>query len=335
MALHTTKYPCGRIQNSKPPHQYGRPTDGFTIVELIISAAIIGILMAVLLPAVQNVRETARRMDCSNRLKQIGIAIDNYITNWRYYPDATDWKYELLPYLDQMPIYLARGPVTDDLFSAWEPIESLTIPVYLCPSDPMDPKHLRVSGANYVGCYGSGVLDYGYNGIFSSSLFHHPPLLTAYAIRPADVIDGLSNTAMASEVLRLDGNIDSVLRIIYETPDQYALGDGCRLASVCESVPTPPSAFGWRGGLQTGRGTPWYNGSCGIGNYNHMLPPNRPSCKNQTHYPTGVHTAASMHHTGVNVLWGDGHVRFISSHVDKVLWSDLGSRTGGTLVFNN
>ena len=128
--MHSTK--------SIEPRDFQSRCRGLTVVEVLVSVAIIGILIAVLLPATQTAREAARRMDCSNRMKQVGLAIENYVADWKFYPDGASWRYDLLPYLGETTIYQARGPISDDVFAIWEPIQALTVKVYLCPSDPAD-----------------------------------------------------------------------------------------------------------------------------------------------------------------------------------------------------
>ena len=210
----------------------------------------------------------------------------------------------------------------------------MVIPAYLCPSDGIDPLISGQGSANYAACYGSGVLDYGYNGIFNiwddspTSPYGHK----AHPVRPAHVTDGLSNTAMVSEILRQNGNINSILRVTFDTPIGYAPGEGELISRACDSIPSPPGASGWQAITIGGRGTPWYEGNYGHGQYNHMLCPNRPSCNNRTHLATGVHTAASMHPGGVNVLFADGHVKLVSNSTDSVVWREMGSRTSIVLA---
>ena len=81
---------------------------GFTVIEVLVSIAIIGLLIAITLPAVQSSREAARRIDCSNRLRQIGLAVELYTTDWRYYPQGLSWKYKLLPHLELQSVLDAR-----------------------------------------------------------------------------------------------------------------------------------------------------------------------------------------------------------------------------------
>lgn len=312
-------------------HQSGRDgllgaPVGFTVVELLVSVAIIGLLIAIILPAVQSSREAARRMDCSNRLRQISLAVELYTSDWRYYPSGSGWKYKLLPYLQLQSVYDARVLEGYDMEG---PTTRLVISAYLCPSDPLSPTAMGVGSANYAACYGSGVLDFGYNGMFNNEDQSEP---SERPTRPADVTDGLSNTAQVSELLRQNGDINSMLRVTFDTPIAYYTGEGELIAEVCDRIPFPPANYGWQAITSGGRGTPWGDGNYGHGQYNHMLPPNRPSCNNRTHLATGVHTAASMHSGGVNVVFGDGHVKLMSNSTDIHVWREAGSRASVALA---
>jgi prepilin-type N-terminal cleavage/methylation domain-containing protein/prepilin-type processing-associated H-X9-DG protein len=298
---------------------------GFTLLELVVAISIIGLLAALLIPAVMQSRAAAERMACQSHLKQISLAVSNYESNWRVYPHGLTFRYDLLPYLEQKAVHDARG-ATDpsNPWVAWEPIKGAVIPVYLCPSDP-ETLIWTESSSNYAGCFGSGVFPDGFNGMFGYWPPFSNPAYPSGPVRAADVVDGLSNTAALSELLVANGDIDALLRTIYQTPRLYAPNERDALADFCESIPDSPTGFGYLGnGLARGR--PWYNSEIGAGLYNHALPPNRPSCNNQTHRTTGVMTAASLHAGGVNVAFGDGHVEFLSDSIDRTTWREIGSR---------
>ena len=128
----------------------GRRSPGFTLVELLVVIAIIGILIALLLPAVQAAREAARRAQCSNNMKQIGLAFHNYHDTYRTFPLPTNvsllstgglgtshsWSLSILPFIEQTSIY-----DTYNLnLSCWDPVNEAAvdtaIPGYVCPSTP-------------------------------------------------------------------------------------------------------------------------------------------------------------------------------------------------------
>ena len=235
--LHTCSYPIAKRVPARAAQA------GFTIVELLVSISIIGLLVALILPAVQSSRETARRIDCTSRLRQIGIAVESYTTEWRYFPRGVSWKYELLPHLDLRTIYDVGFPEYPDstrsTFLRRDTTQSL-IPAYLCPSDGVDPLVSGSGSANYAACYGSGVLDFGYNGLFNNWI-DDPNSTYKYKeqpVRPAHVTDGLSNTALASELLRQNGDINSILRVTFDTPIGYRPGEGNLIAAICEGIPS-------------------------------------------------------------------------------------------------
>lgn len=306
---------------------------GFSIVELLVAMGIIGVLSAIILPAVMGAREAGRRMQCKNHLKQIGTALANYESQYGTLPMGGIWRYELLPYIDQLPIYRSLnldGATPDEV---WGKVEREIVTLFLCPSDPMPAQHSGyekiTAGSNYHACFGTGVSKHGWNGMFRRI---PPPDFdsgtgTGY-IRLADVTDGLSNTVAASECLRASGSWSSLerLRVIWQLPDhRYLATEYEALANACDSVPIDATSYGYRGDPLS-RGYPWYNGDCGIGIYNHILTPNRPTCWNGTHVSTGVYTAASSHRGGVNCLWGDGRVTFESESIDRGVWRNLASR---------
>ena len=209
---------------------------GFTLVELLVVIAIIGILVALLLPAVQAAREAARRMQCGNHLKQIGLAILNYESTYKRLPigwngftdpvQATTFRWSylagILPYLEQgqvleglnlsLTLYPPGGGQAPRPVHV--PMISVKIPTYLCPSDHgqmvSSPTGLIDSApTNYVACFGSGLnmladsnddgqMDQRADGIFCS-----------VAWRPlADCTDGTSNTVAVSESLLGPGGAD-------------------------------------------------------------------------------------------------------------------------------
>lgn len=178
---------------------------GFTLVELLVVIAIIGLLVGLLLPAVQAVRETARRMQCQNNLHQIGIAMHNYHAAFRKLPPGgievrpetpggkqIAWSAMVLPFLEQSAVYSKINfnyafdhPVNRDV--AATPIEA-----YMCPSTARPQVLNRGKGAtDYGGIYGERILTTNY-----------PPrgvLIHDQAIRFRDVTDGLTRTLMISE----------------------------------------------------------------------------------------------------------------------------------------
>ncbi len=182
-----------------------RKLAGFTLVELLVVLAIIGILIGLLLPAVQAVREAARRMQCQNHLRQIGLALHNYHAAFRKFPPGAievrpevrngkqlAWSAFVLPFLGEPAIY---GQVdfnypfdhARNAAAAQTPIET-----YLCPSTPRATPHRL----------GFGATDYG--GIYGERIFsrNHPPrgvMIHDRAIRFRDITDGTATTLAVAE----------------------------------------------------------------------------------------------------------------------------------------
>ena len=297
---------------------------GFTVIELLVSIAVIGLLLALLLPAVQSVRESARRAQCQNNLKQIGLAILEYESQYGVLPKGDVLRYDLLPFLGQAAIHTQRGDVGAQGAAAWDSIRGVTIPVFLCPSDPASAVIAGEAASSYPSCFGSGLLVNGFDGAFGLWWDPFPQQYPSGPIRIGDILDGTSNVAAVSEWLHSDGSTHR-LRVRWQTPSSYISTELDTFRNLCESLPVDPTSYGWTGNPHE-RGIPWFHGWLGVGQYNHMLPPNRPSCNNGTHLPTGIHSAASHHRGGVNLLFVDGHVTFESETVDRQAWQQLGDR---------
>ena len=309
---------------------------GVTLLEILVVTSIIAILASLLLPAVQQSREAARRMTCQSQLRQLITAAQNFESTYRKFPNGTSHKYELLPFLGETAVFEAgktnggEGNLFDD-----DPLKDTYLPYLICPSDPGATTGEGIFGTafgtSYHGNAGTGVLADGFNGLFGYGADSND-IYPDKAVKTGDITDGLSNTAMFSEAL-LPNSRQPRVTSTWLTPTEYFDPEDLPvLASQCNSVPRNPQESGWEP-TPFPRGFPWHGGGMGTALYTHTLPPNRPSCTNGSSVMTGIYTAASMHPGGVNVAFADGHIDFVSQDIDSNVWVELGSRAPSNYDF--
>ena len=297
--------------------------NAFTLVELLVVIAIVGILVALLLPAVQMAREAGRRASCNNNLKQIGLALQNYHASHNQFPVARNpWPLvhsslsRLLPYCEQANV--------QNLIDYTQPLSAAVnvnasqqvISIFVCSSDGMSGRVPGTidAGSNYVANNGSGTVAYGLiasgDGVFTQNRLGFNSLT-----------DGSSNTAAFSESLLGSGT---------------ATGQNPRLEVL--EIPgggdTTPTACASAAGTWSGkRGGKWIDGHYGNTLYNHFYAPNPVEwdCGNGSHNK-GLSTARSNHPGGVNVLFCDGSVRYSANVVDLNVWRGASTRGGGEVA---
>jgi prepilin-type N-terminal cleavage/methylation domain-containing protein/prepilin-type processing-associated H-X9-DG protein len=340
------------------------PGRGFTLIELLVVIAIIAVLIALLLPAVQAAREAARRAQCVNNLKQIGLALHNYISiqgvmppgrfNTHVAGQGNCWGAysQLLPQLEQQAVYNAFNfslpPDTDVLsFSNSTGFQSF-INTLVCPSDS-PPVLITVSGGlfathNYNLNVGSGY-PVVQTPVAPLTGFPNGPFFENSRVGPADFLDGMSNTALAGDTIRSQATstyVNDPLGVFLVTGNNSTTGpplnSDADYASLCLSLPSSTTQF------QATRGVRWHYGAPGHTMYNHLRPPNdkRPDCRGGLPHSTrsdplwswlSLNIAArSRHPGGVNTLMADGHVQFVKDTVNLLVWQALGSRNGGEVV---
>lgn len=309
---------------------------GVTLLELVVVIAILGLLAAILLPTVQGVRETARKTQCTNNLKQLGVAMHSAADSTGVFPCDEFCMIYLAPYLEHPELLAEFRTFETDMGQAH-------VPWLYCPADPLVP----MGNGDEITDRISYVVNQGNR--FSNSLTANGTLKdTRNGFRqrrrndsfhkggtsPQDISDGLSQTAMVSErlatlaILSPAAARNNSLRRLWYTETRYLnLGqeslavDQCRHHSVEESVNAVASA-----------------GVSNCREYDHLLTPNHRGCMNgpndRTYYAfdVGILPATSLHSGGVNLLLCDGAVRFVSEAIDPLTWSALGSISGGETI---
>jgi len=189
------------------------PARGFTLVELLVVIAIIGILIGMLLPAIQAIREAARRTTCANNLKQIGLSLQNYhsahqafpagVTDWRPFFGGDQskrnlaWSVFLLPHLDHANVFDALDLTEAYDSAANAEAASTRLPVFICPSSNRDQITVSSTSQPLPG-------PSAYGGIFGERInsANHPPkglMIFDQRIRFSDITDGSSNTLIVAE----------------------------------------------------------------------------------------------------------------------------------------
>lgn len=333
----------------------------FTLIELLVVIAIIAILLSLLLPAIQKVREAAARTRCANNLKQIGLSVHHYESVNKYLPPAyrgsqiggAPGYYDLwgtlallTPYLEQTPVYnsinlsLTMYQLTPP-YGIQAPVAVQTIvPIFLCPSDTMrsvSSNAYAIPGElapnNYAFCLGSGKTKGKTNWLGSpwdaDGLFY-----AQSRVKFTEIADGSSNTVGASErILGAGSEMTTVGSRSEIDPQTMYVNPGAETNDAnCGST--------LRVNFNQRRMYTWVAGEPRCTSYNHYYRPNdpeNPDCvanftstdpliKSSGH---GLSTARSQHPRGVNVWMCDGSVRFISDTISLATWRGLATRNGG------
>lgn len=301
---------------------------GFTLIEILVVITIIGVLIALLLPAVQSAREASRRSQCANNLRQLGIALNAYAKDHGVFPQGDNGAgfsahAMLLPYLEQITLYHSInfniGSDTDTIYTNRTVFWS-SISVFLCPSDirPVGPGR-----TNYAGNGGYGIQKFGFNGLFADRSI---PEGTKYIGYPG-IPDGASGTAVMSEWVLGRAEERDPLVATFNTEDLTEPSEFEEFAATCQGlnpVTAPLSPWG-KAGL-------WLDGMYSCSLMNHVLLPNNHSCTNSGGISTGAWTAGSRHPAGINVLFIDGHVRFVRDSIELEVWRALSTRNGREVI---
>lgn len=341
--------------NRTLPNRLNRNANAFTLVELLVVIAIIGILIGMLLPAVQQVREAARRSTCLNNLKQLGIASLNHESTFGTLPSAwrpaqgidgaiSGWSVQtqLLPFVEQANLHdkidfsvtYSDHPLVN-IGGYDQALPSTRIPVLLCPSEPLDKLRLKNGQPyhyplNYVGNAGRWfVFDPSDDSIGDGTL------VTNHFLNLATVIDGTSNTFLFGEVKAYTPYLRNA-----------AIGGDV-------PIPTDPTAVGTLGGdFKTNSGhTEWVDGRVHQTGFTATFGPNtkvpfigpdgteydvdwtnQQEGKSTTVRTFAAVTSRSHHSGGVNVGRTDGSVGFESNNISLEIWQSLSTRNGGEVI---
>jgi prepilin-type N-terminal cleavage/methylation domain-containing protein/prepilin-type processing-associated H-X9-DG protein len=347
-------YPCGRRAGASRGR---RPSAGFTLIELLVVIAIIAILISLLLPAVQAAREAARRIQCNNNLKQIGIALHNYHTANDSFPMGSSKNMvDLGVYLAEHGIsvqgqilgYLGETAVYNAINFNWGmytshtcgPIQSTVyntrINEFLCPSDPN-------AGPDNLNSYNDSIGTTTITAVAQTTTWSNGLFSYWRSYRIQDCLDGTSNTIAFSEGLVGDNstNYTRAAGLVQQTSlpaTMQVLDTASNWAMVQAGLQICNTAWNSQSGtLNTGRGNFWFHGTMAQTMFNTVATPNSKTypwayCSTAAIGDAEIVTANSNHPGGVNVLLADGSVRFIKDTINQATWWALGTRGNGEVI---
>lgn len=321
---------------------FTRPRHGFTLVELLAVITIIGVLVGLLLPAVQTAREAARRSQCQNNLKQLGLGLQNHVDVKRMFPcgaqtqlDTTaptvngitygnrrwSWFVYVLPFVDEQAMFDRQwkhysssqwqsSPSDGSTYSyAALPLKTSPAGGFMCPSDRTNPKLNSMDGAassNNQGFHGNYLLNAGSTAFGTTSTNSAQLNGLAFplsAVKPKDVIDGLSKTLAASEIMLIPEPVGGAI----DTRGRYH--NNMHGGSSLSTLNRPNTTLSDR--------LPYCSNALALA-----------PCTGGS--GTNHQIAARSYHTGgVNGVLADGAVRFVTNEVDGTVWQACGSRNGG------
>jgi prepilin-type N-terminal cleavage/methylation domain-containing protein len=317
----------------------------FTLIELLVVLAIVALVVGLLMPAVQKVRESASYTSCRNNLKQIGLAIHHYEVSNGYYPGVGTESHQdsvlarLLPYLELDSLHQRIDPNRPVInpradYGILDPAQleaaRTVVRRFLCPAENRPPLFTNydaptLAGTSYVANAGTGTGTYYDFRYPTDGVFWYGSKL-----RHKDITDGISSTMFFSEALLGTGT--DVYVVGNMDPRRHWMSTGCLASPAADRPGTNPPltdqlcmatmiGMTWRGD----RNVSWIGGPGHRTLFNTYLMPND-AMLDCGSYGLGRFKAASNHPGGVNMVLGDGSVHFIKNHIDIGTWRALSTR---------